>query len=70
MPRHVVKNGHKKDTCYDEIGLYAQYINTIVKLIVNKIGRRGFVREKQNSLCPLMICVTQIKSTLERRHQR
>lgn len=39
--KHVVKNRHKKDMCYDEIGLYAQYIDTIVILIINKIERGG-----------------------------
>ena len=25
MARHLVKNGHKKDTCYNELGLCAQH---------------------------------------------
>jgi hypothetical protein len=39
MARFVVKNGHKKDTCFDEVGLCAQNIDTILDSIVNTIGR-------------------------------
>ena len=38
MARFVVKNGHKKDTCFDEFGLCAQNIDTILDSIVNTIG--------------------------------
>ena len=40
MARIVVKNGHQKDTCYNEIGLCAQHISTILgSLVNNTIGR-------------------------------
>lgn len=40
MARIVVKNGHKEDTCYNEIELRAQHISFILGSIVNNtIGR-------------------------------
>ena len=38
MARLVAKNGHKKDTCYSEIALCAQYEDTVLGLSVNIIG--------------------------------
>lgn len=38
MARFVVNNGHTKDMCYDEIGLYAQNKNIILGSIFNAIG--------------------------------
>ena len=36
-----VKNKHQNDMCLEEIGPSAQNMLTIVKFIVNKIGRGG-----------------------------
>ena len=33
-----VKNGHQKDTCYDDIGLCAQIIAVVLGSIVNATG--------------------------------
>ena len=42
MARFVVKNGHSKDTCYDEIGLRAQNLATIPSSKSNiTIGSEG-----------------------------
>ena len=27
MTRHVLKNGHQKDTCYDEIGIFSSNVD-------------------------------------------
>ena len=35
----VVKNEHKNDICYNEIGLYVQFIDTALGPPVNKPGR-------------------------------
>ena len=34
VTRHVLKNGHQKDTCYDEIGLCSQNVDIVLDLIV------------------------------------
>ena len=57
MARFRVKNGHQKDTCYDEIELCAQNIDTILGSIVNmSIGSQAYVttyEEQEYSLWPL-----------------
>ena len=35
----VIKNGHQKDTCRNEIGLYVQNVDTILGWIVTTFGR-------------------------------
>lgn len=37
--RFMVKNGHQKDICYNEIGVYIKSIDIIMKLIVYWIGK-------------------------------
>lgn len=39
MPKLAGKNKHLKDMCYNENGLSAQNINTILDLTVNPNGR-------------------------------
>lgn len=39
IARLVVEYGHGKDICYDEIGLCALNIDTILSSIMNPIGR-------------------------------
>ena len=39
MGKLVLKNVHKKDVFYSEIGLHAQIKDTILSLVVNTIGR-------------------------------
>ena len=41
MPRFVVKNGHQKNTCHNEIGLYARNIVIILGSIMNTIVESG-----------------------------
>ena len=42
MTRFVVKNGHSQDTCYYEIGLRAQNLDTILSSKSNNtIGSEG-----------------------------
>lgn len=43
----VVKDGHQKDMCYNERGLYAQDINTDLSSLVSTI-------EKNNLHCDLL----------------
>ena len=43
MARLVVKNGHDKDSCYDDIELCAQDILTILGSILNITIGRAFV---------------------------
>ena len=43
MARLVVKNGHDKDSCYDDIELCAQNILTILGSILNITIGRAFV---------------------------
>lgn len=38
LPRFSVKNGHSKEKPHDEIGLYAQNVNTILGSIVAIVG--------------------------------
>ena len=52
MARLVVKNEHQK-TCYNEIGLCAQNLDTILSSIVNIATGRAYVitsRERISSL--------------------
>lgn len=37
----VFKNGHQKDTCYNEIGLCAKNIDTVLGSHVDKVGIEG-----------------------------
>jgi len=43
MARLVVKNGHDKDSCYDDIGLCAQIILTILGSKLNITIGRAYV---------------------------
>ena len=53
----VVKNGHLKDVCCHEIGLYAQNIDTILDSIMNTIGRAYVIilRIRDSSLWTLIM---------------
>lgn len=51
--------------CYDEIGLYAQYIDTIVILIVNKIERRGSTWENKIHYNPSWFVLLKIDYELK-----
>ena len=42
MTRLVIKNGHKKEACYKEIGLFSENIDPILSPTVNTI-RRAYV---------------------------
>lgn len=46
----VVENGHQKDTCYKEIGLRAQNIDTIVGSVGNTIERAGVINQRQKRI--------------------
>lgn len=50
MARFVVKNGHKIDTCFDEFGLCAQNIDTILDSIVYTIGRAFVINWKRKRI--------------------
>ena len=39
----VVKNGHQKDMCYNEIGLCAQNKDIILGFVANTSGRVAYV---------------------------
>ena len=39
MARLVVKNGHQKETCYNELELCAQNKDNVLGSVVNTIGR-------------------------------
>ena len=54
MTKPVLENGHQNDICYDEIGLCAQYIDTIVGSIVNTLGGLMWPLERESSLWPLL----------------
>ena len=43
MARLVLKNGHEKDTCCDEIGFCAQNIDTILRSVVYTFGMGGHI---------------------------
>ena len=47
MARFVPNNRHQKVTCYDEIGLCVQALDTTLGLIVNTI-ERAYVNVKES----------------------
>ena len=47
----LVKNGHQKNTCYDEIGFCAKYMVTSMTSTVNKIQERPTWSQPQNREC-------------------
>ena len=51
----VVENGHKKDACYNEVGVCAQHIYTILGSITITLGRvRMIMYDKE--IVPLISC--------------
>jgi hypothetical protein len=56
MQRLVAKNGlHQTNICYDDIGIYAQYVYTILGSILNTFGRVYAWWERESSLWPIII---------------
>ena len=62
MEKSIIMNGHQKDTCDNEIGVWAQKVDTILGSIVNAIGRAYVTskRERESSLWPLITFSSQL----------
>ena len=61
--RVVVTNGHLNHTCYNEIGLCAQNIDTIMGEKINAIGRANVIvwKERVCSVWPLMSFASELQ---------
>ena len=59
MARFIVKNGHHKDMCYDEIGLCAQNIDTFLGSIINTIGDH-IERRRTFNLMSYNFCISTL----------
>lgn len=60
VARLVVKNGHEKDMCTNEIGLFAQNKDAILVSIVNTMGRglcANMVRKRIFTLESYKLCI-------------
>ena len=66
--RVVVENVHQKHTiCYDNIGLCAQNIGTVICLIINTIGRAYVItcqRKRKILHLPSIICALTLELEL------
>ena len=60
MARLIVKNGHQKDTCYNEIALCAQNLDAVLGSIFNTIWRDYVItKRKWVSFWPLTTFASQ-----------
>ena len=52
----VVKNGHQKDMCYNEIGLCAQNKDSVLGSLINRSGRVYVIAQRERRIFTLTSC--------------